>query len=593
MNCQFHKDEQGFTLVEMIIAFGILGIVSLMIVGFIMTGTRSYTKQSSDVNVQTEAQLTLNQLSDRIIDTSRAISYKESPGESLLTIFNDDEIYLVRWSEADERLYAAGITGDFSGIEDANDLDLTGVTWSVMADYMTGFNVNVDEIAEKGQVYITLEFNDSGSTYKTSGHVTLRNNLLVNEGDIGVIYPEGPTDVPSTITGVTIDIGSKTLNAGGTTPVSARVSGTGYPDQDVSWSISGATSASTGVSGGMLIVGADENAESFVITARSTVDQSKYASVTVVIKGIRSVSISPKTETLKPGMQRQFTATVQGLNLDNNPSSGDQAVIWTMSLSEGSDIQASLSSTGLLTIDEASGVNGTIYVTATSYMNRLLSDTASVTLEANEPERKDLTIQSSGNIINRGGSLDFTATVAGSDGSETYTWSAEAKRSDGTVTQEGIGINASGHLTITQALDYNNAYEVTVKVRLDGTDMTATTVVSVPVVSLTVQPDVQYVAPELFSESSEFTAVVSGLENYSITWTIAKGSTPNDFRSGFITGTQINGVAGDRDKAIARIGTLDLFMSRAYIKAELNTGSTYDKNFTDTAILSKDSSAKP
>ena len=63
------KDHKGFTLVELIIAIAILAIVTLAVCGFIVVGSRSYTSANTDIMLQQEAQLALNQISDVIIDT--------------------------------------------------------------------------------------------------------------------------------------------------------------------------------------------------------------------------------------------------------------------------------------------------------------------------------------------------------------------------------------------------------------------------------------------------------------------------------------------------------------------------------------------
>ena len=56
---------------ELLIAIAILSIVVMSVCGFILVGSRSYASANSDINVQQEAQLSLNQMSDVLIDTTR------------------------------------------------------------------------------------------------------------------------------------------------------------------------------------------------------------------------------------------------------------------------------------------------------------------------------------------------------------------------------------------------------------------------------------------------------------------------------------------------------------------------------------------
>ena len=70
------KNQKGFTLVELIIAVAIVAIVSVTIVSFMIAGSRSYASSSTETNIQQEAQIAMNQISDLIIDTSKAVTYK-------------------------------------------------------------------------------------------------------------------------------------------------------------------------------------------------------------------------------------------------------------------------------------------------------------------------------------------------------------------------------------------------------------------------------------------------------------------------------------------------------------------------------------
>ena len=66
---RLREDQKGFTFVEVLIAAAILSIVVLTVCAFIVVGSRSYATANSDINVQQEAQLSLNQMSDVLIHT--------------------------------------------------------------------------------------------------------------------------------------------------------------------------------------------------------------------------------------------------------------------------------------------------------------------------------------------------------------------------------------------------------------------------------------------------------------------------------------------------------------------------------------------
>ncbi|MDR2587226.1 MAG: FIVAR domain-containing protein [Coriobacteriales bacterium] len=101
---------------------------------------------------------------------------------------------------------------------------------------------------------------------------------------------------PATVSGVAISPQDVVLGKGDTRTFTAEVAGENGPSPEVTWSVSGATSAntkvtSTGLSGpgataqGALSVAADEAATTFTVTATSVTDTSKSASATVSLVG--------------------------------------------------------------------------------------------------------------------------------------------------------------------------------------------------------------------------------------------------------------------------------------------------------------------
>ncbi len=89
---------------------------------------------------------------------------------------------------------------------------------------------------------------------------------------------------PATITGVTVDPATATVEAGKTQEFTAKVEGTGDVSQDVTWSVEGKNSTSTTISAtGLLTVAADETAATLTVTATAVGNSGKSATATVTV----------------------------------------------------------------------------------------------------------------------------------------------------------------------------------------------------------------------------------------------------------------------------------------------------------------------
>lgn len=64
------KQNQGFSLIELLIAMTILSIVMIMVVQFMSTSSAAYRKQKKNLNIQTEAMTVLENISDTLMQAN-------------------------------------------------------------------------------------------------------------------------------------------------------------------------------------------------------------------------------------------------------------------------------------------------------------------------------------------------------------------------------------------------------------------------------------------------------------------------------------------------------------------------------------------
>lgn len=191
---------------------------------------------------------------------------------------------------------------------------------------------------------------------------------------------------------VTIDPQSALLAPGGSVLFSAKV--TGASNRSVTWSVVGG-SGNGSFAGATGLYTAPSITGEYRVLATSNSDPTKAAIATVFVPTPLTVTVSPKTATLRPNASQQFSATING--------SASQAVTWS---TIGTGSGSFTGSTGLYTAPNGYGV---FTVVATSTADPSRSDTATV----NVGDTIRVSVSPAATSLLPGASATFTATVTG------------------------------------------------------------------------------------------------------------------------------------------------------------------------------------
>ena len=324
------KNHKGFTLVELIIAVAILSIVTLAVCGFIVVGSRSYTSANTDVMLQQEAQLALNQISDVIIDTTDSINYggksdsasememvlkdsefSEEPTEKCLVVVNkkasnnDNPSYWFSWNKAEEVIYFN--TSDDVVDESNPEPNFVDADKAVLAQHVKEFHVDISQFEQNRVVKVSMTFANGGREYTTSNNITVRNRVSLNKIDVKPM---------KRATEMTINtVSSVTLEPGEHYTFLYTVEG---PDEDktVRWELASAAKNGTSISSdGELSIGLGETRQSFTVrvTRAAYADAKTTKEVRVNVKRVTDVNLSCASTSIKAGN----TITVNGNAVGN------------------------------------------------------------------------------------------------------------------------------------------------------------------------------------------------------------------------------------------------------------------------------------
>lgn len=337
------KNQKGFTLVELIIAVAILAVVTLAVSGFIVVGSRSYTSANTDIMLQQDAQLALNQMSDVIIDTTESISYSGLVGGSMQTVLKDSEFsgeatdkclavvnkkpeaddlnqnlsYWFYYSKDDETIYFNEVDL-YDGIADPDagptaseikdKFDAASTDKAVLAEHVTEFSVDISQFEQNRVVMLALTFENGNRVYSTSNNVTVRNRIAINDITVGPMKraDEFVINAPSS---VTLEPGESYTFTG------LQVNGEPAAAGSVTWLLLGEEKNGSSISpDGTVIVGDGETRKNFTVVATRAefADSRSTKEVTVQVKRVTEVSLTCAQSSVKSGDTVTINATAVG-----------------------------------------------------------------------------------------------------------------------------------------------------------------------------------------------------------------------------------------------------------------------------------------
>lgn len=172
---RLHKNDNGMTLIELIISLAISAIILTMIIMIISSASKSFRRTGNEVNLQKEAQVTINQLTNLLmeandINISSNLLPTSDDKKYLITYLAEN--YAVLFIKKEQKLYLIKdepmLPADDVIYTDSDDFTAR----YLMAEFVKDFEIK-DYDTKKVTVAITFEIDDK--EYSTSRKIVLRN----------------------------------------------------------------------------------------------------------------------------------------------------------------------------------------------------------------------------------------------------------------------------------------------------------------------------------------------------------------------------------------------------------------------------------
>lgn len=102
------QNNRGMTLVEIVVAFAILGFLSTAIFSMIVTGTKTYTRLTSAINLQYDTQLASAKIEKQLLNCNDGIYWNNNQ----IIMVEDNTVHVYSLNTASNTLYyGSGVLG--------------------------------------------------------------------------------------------------------------------------------------------------------------------------------------------------------------------------------------------------------------------------------------------------------------------------------------------------------------------------------------------------------------------------------------------------------------------------------------------------
>ena len=177
------SNNKGFSLIELIASVAVVMIIGGAIVSFLLTGSNSYASVINNTDLQEEAQLVVNQISDIVITAEKAVNFNSTAKK--LEVFNEDGKYEIVFKDGENKLYY----NQFSRRPGTRIFDPISVD-VLMAENVSDFWTDITKVESTNRVVTRIVFENHSSIYAKEETIALRNGKTVKSGDdLTKIYP--------------------------------------------------------------------------------------------------------------------------------------------------------------------------------------------------------------------------------------------------------------------------------------------------------------------------------------------------------------------------------------------------------------------
>ena len=356
------KNNKGFSLVELLVAFAITAIAGVALMSFIGISFFDFKKNSNEINVQYESQLAENQIENMVLSATNGVYFDDVNKKLSLYTFDfatktkkNKMIYLDKAdTDATGKLYLTEQDYDETVKADGTDVGWTDTSSELFANYISDFDVKIydkegnivtpSSATDADRVELTLSYIADDRTYAETANITLRNQVVISS-DTAKVFESVAAQTKEKVRLVNITPASDKANYlwvdgtyGGV--FNTNIVGSNISDFTFTWALGNPAPSSSDTkvdsASGSLTIANDEKNNFQVIgtsNAATSLGVSKSGSVVIYPKYITNAAIVSVDDTDYENRQAEivFSVTV------HNGTGSEQSKIEEILTSDGNE----------------------------------------------------------------------------------------------------------------------------------------------------------------------------------------------------------------------------------------------------------------